>query len=272
MKFERIVRETLVMGGQARIRDTGITVNEIVRMSLSEKSQAEILERFPQLEAGDVHQAMGYSMDDTIRIVMYSSNDGRTPLTAIQSFIDLILSTNKYLSEHNDFKKPTEQQKRHFLEVAVTNAGKAQFVWQKLYNSIILNFGYQEASHTTLEDLLHYLTKRDHYYTHMVQSKLNLQLEVNGVSQLSDVLHLLLGAFAIINNVVIKIREQSGSAIFKVEVQGELMDRLNVIIESYFSVGLASLALFLSDSKLIFEQMGDKIIFEFALPIAENEA
>jgi|GEM_PF-382358 len=62
-KFDRIVREALVMGGQARIRDTEITVNEIVRLSLDGKSQAEILEQFPALHAEDVHQAMGYAID-----------------------------------------------------------------------------------------------------------------------------------------------------------------------------------------------------------------
>jgi uncharacterized protein (DUF433 family) len=62
-KFKRIVREPLVMGGQARIRDTGITVNEIGRLSLDGSSQAEILQKFPMLEAEDVHEALGWHSD-----------------------------------------------------------------------------------------------------------------------------------------------------------------------------------------------------------------
>lgn len=63
-KFERIIREPLVMGGQARVRDTGITVNEIVRLSLAGSSQAEILQQFPALEAEDVYQALSYTLGE----------------------------------------------------------------------------------------------------------------------------------------------------------------------------------------------------------------
>ena len=80
-KFERIVRDVLVMGGQARIRDTEITVNEIVRLSLDGKSQSEILEKFPQLEAEDVHQAISWHAS---RFLLSNfSFEMRTPMSVI---------------------------------------------------------------------------------------------------------------------------------------------------------------------------------------------
>lgn len=96
MKFERIVREALVMGGQARIRDTGITVNEIVRLSLDGKSQADILEEFPQLEAEDVHQALGWQIVSSKQLSLNYLHEIRVPLTAVRGYSDLLLFEGKH--------------------------------------------------------------------------------------------------------------------------------------------------------------------------------
>lgn len=271
-KFKRIVREALVMGGQARIRDTGITVNEIVRLSLDGKSQAEILEDFPQLEAEDVHQALGYVIDDTVTTVKYSANDGLTPLTVIQSFIGLILSNNTYLSEHNDFKEPSEEQKHQFLEVVFTNAEKARFVWQKLYDRIQLNFNRAELFARSIKGILSPLTSKDRYYTYEIHSKVNQDSKISGVLQVINLVALLLEEFAFITHVVVHIGEKNNVAIFSIIIEGELMDSLQVVTQSYFPIGMASLMLYLSGSELKVEQMNDKVTFEFALPIVEDDA
>lgn len=118
-KFDRIVREALVMGGQARIRDTGITVNEIVRLSLDGKSQAEILAQYPVLEAEDVHQAMGWYMR-TFRVLNLSM-EMRTPMTAIIGYARLgqILISNKdeNIEELQEMLKIIEQNTEYIAEL-----------------------------------------------------------------------------------------------------------------------------------------------------------
>lgn len=116
-KFDRIVREALVMGGQARIRDTGITVNEIVRLSLDGKSQAEILEQFPSLEAEDVHQAMGYTVDVTTETTLARRSLMRNRLASAAGYLTLMLEAKP--SENTSFQFSMNEQVSEFMEVSL---------------------------------------------------------------------------------------------------------------------------------------------------------
>lgn len=268
-KFDRIVREALVMGGQARIRDTEITVNEIVRLSLDGKSQAEILEQFPALHAEDVHQAMGYAINDTIRTVEYSSNDGRTPITPILGFIDLILSPDKY--SHVTKKISLTKEQKQTLEVAYLTAKKARHEWDKLRMRMSLNFRNITFEQVQVSEMLKHLINQDLYYSYQVDSHLGQEVKIKGIFHLRQILSFLVEEFAHITNVQIVIQETKSQVTFNIVVEGQLMERIELVSQSYFTIGMAAQALYLSGSELKVTQDSDKVIFEFELPIFDDK-
>ena len=98
-KFDRIVREPFVMGGQPRIRDTNITVNEIVRLSLDGLSQTDILTKYPQLEAEDVHQAMGYGFNEVYWAIKFGASEINTHVAPIQSVAYFLGLSSKHSTD-----------------------------------------------------------------------------------------------------------------------------------------------------------------------------
>ena len=59
--FSRITHDTEVMQGQACIRGLRITVSLIVNLVAHGKTTEQILEEYPSLEDGDIHQALAYA-------------------------------------------------------------------------------------------------------------------------------------------------------------------------------------------------------------------
>jgi uncharacterized protein (DUF433 family) len=61
MDFERITFAANVMGGRACIRGMRITVALLVNLVANGMSTEEILREYPDLEAGDIQQALAYA-------------------------------------------------------------------------------------------------------------------------------------------------------------------------------------------------------------------
>jgi len=61
MRFERITRDSEVMGGKPCIRGMRVTVGTVVGLVASGLSTAEILEAYPYLEEDDIREALGYA-------------------------------------------------------------------------------------------------------------------------------------------------------------------------------------------------------------------
>jgi uncharacterized protein (DUF433 family) len=59
--FERITFAENVMGGRACIRGMRITVALLVNLVANGMSTSEILKEYPDLEAGDIQQALAYA-------------------------------------------------------------------------------------------------------------------------------------------------------------------------------------------------------------------
>jgi len=59
--LDRITLDPSVMGGRPCVRGLRVTVGTIVGLLASGKTQAEILELYPYLEAADVIQALAYA-------------------------------------------------------------------------------------------------------------------------------------------------------------------------------------------------------------------
>ena len=59
--FDRITFAPNIMGGRACIRGLRITVSLVVNLVANGMSTGEILEEYPDLEAEDIKQALGYA-------------------------------------------------------------------------------------------------------------------------------------------------------------------------------------------------------------------
>lgn len=59
--FDRITHDRAVMGGRACVRGMRLTVSHVVKLVAGGMSVEEILDEYPELEAEDVKQALGYA-------------------------------------------------------------------------------------------------------------------------------------------------------------------------------------------------------------------
>lgn len=61
MEFDRITFDSQIMGGRACIRGMRITVSLIVNLVANGMTTEEIIDAYPDLEPGDVEQALRYA-------------------------------------------------------------------------------------------------------------------------------------------------------------------------------------------------------------------
>ena len=61
MAFSRISHDTAVMGGKPCIRGLRITVGTVVGLIASGSTRERILQAYPQLEPGDIDEALAYA-------------------------------------------------------------------------------------------------------------------------------------------------------------------------------------------------------------------
>ncbi len=60
MNLDRITFDPHIMAGQARIRGMRITASLVINLVANGISVNEIIEEYPDLEAGDIQQALQY--------------------------------------------------------------------------------------------------------------------------------------------------------------------------------------------------------------------
>lgn len=63
MKFERITIDPYQMGGVACVRKLRIPVSTVVSMVADGMSEAEILDAYPDLESGDIHESLHFAAE-----------------------------------------------------------------------------------------------------------------------------------------------------------------------------------------------------------------
>jgi uncharacterized protein (DUF433 family) len=61
VRFERVVVDHEIMGGVPCIRGTRMPVTRLLKMVAAGMTIGQIVEDFPQLSAGDVHEALLYA-------------------------------------------------------------------------------------------------------------------------------------------------------------------------------------------------------------------
>jgi uncharacterized protein (DUF433 family) len=282
-KFNRIIREPLVMGGQARIRDTNITVNEIVRLSLSGISQADILTKYPQLEAEDVHQALAWAINDLKDATGMWRNEILNPLTSVIGYSKFGIDRLPRIPIKDIF--PETNENLTTFEIIHQNAIRT--------NAKLQHFGsYHKIQYPTHERELEQVS-----LTEIIESAKREALEINPNIQVEIELHevsqdeLLLEngyisvAIAYIaasewnfeERTKITITKQNDNISFAVlrrlksESKSEHLSQLLAFSETSSMMQVAQLILFQNKSELNIRSEGSTVIFEFELPIWKDE-
>lgn len=280
-KFERIVREPLVMGGQARIRDTGITVNEIVRLSLDGASQAEILQQFPQLEAEDVHEALGFAMDDTIHAIAINRSAAFEPLTTIVNYGQLALGkTPLQILKDGVSQDKTDETSKAFKQILSEYAfylGNWTVAELKvLSNWVRANFMPFSEDFT---EPLHDVISKGIEEAKKLKSELIIESSIEADTELiiDDnagyiLAYVLAGAYEVIPKAQVIISQSNEYLLFTVR---RTLERHVKQYNCDFTIPVMEIAmimLYRLGSELKIRQEESSVIFEFALPIVESES
>ena len=65
-EFDRVVTDYKKLGGLPHFRDTNITVSAIVRMVMADKSNADILAHYPELQPEDIQEALALAISNLV--------------------------------------------------------------------------------------------------------------------------------------------------------------------------------------------------------------
>lgn len=128
MSFDRIVRQPMVNGGLACIRDTGVTVSEVVQLALSGHDQAEILMKYPQLDTQDIHQALAYSISDTLNTLVYWKHEGIKYLSTARGYSEMLADQAPFINAD----EISEEERKEWLMQVFNYSRIAISQWQQL--------------------------------------------------------------------------------------------------------------------------------------------
>lgn len=152
--FSRIKRNTDKFGGQPYIKDTDITVNQILTQSLQGKSISQIVEQYPPLEVEDIHQALAFSVQDIVAGVSYWRHDGMTPLTQIKGYSEILVGK----TEFDDLDTIPNDQKQQWMSIIHTSSQRGIARWQQMrqwINTQCRNFSEDDTEVYQLERFIH---------------------------------------------------------------------------------------------------------------------
>lgn len=256
-EFERIVREALVMGGQARIRDTNITVNEIVRLALAGRSQADILGQYPKLEAEDVHQALGYVVQQTSGLQVNSMQEMNPEISAIEGFASMLeagFSSGDITPEFSMKKIISLIKSLKFKKMYYVLRARLLYPWYR-----------KERQATEIQAI----QKEIHYYLapDIPIPAIHISHEIESYLIDSELIPILGFLTQQKTDSTISVKESDGSILFRVDVHH--FERKDEPLVS--SIELAASVIHEIGSELKVKQERDTVIFEFALPIVDED-
>ncbi|MEO8610732.1 MAG: DUF433 domain-containing protein [Chloroflexota bacterium] len=266
-EFERIRIEK----GQAYIRDTGITVSEIVKKVIYQQSSSMLLVEYPTLDANDVEEAMAYAVSDVIETIAIWRNEGLTPLSLIDGYSELLLHDSQY----------TQEQKQQFNSTIYRSARHAVARWwnftEWVYKTYRLDSEHYQAFliDAIVQDVLRELPRYDpsakvkwDVTTNLPAVRADLHLTTAIINLLTDRTSLFLkidSSFEITS-------KNADFVNFKIVRQFEYVNhRESIDIDKYAwrsgPLSLARLIIHEHDSELKFTFSSEQAIFEFDLPI-----
>lgn len=141
--FKRIRQDPDILGGQAYIDKTKITVNELVQQSLNGASLAELKKVYPQLTHDDIHQALSYAMSDILKGVSFWRHDGMTPLTQIKGFSEILVGKTDF----DDLESIPSEQKQQWLMIIHESSQRGIARWQQMGQWLTHNYAPLSHQH-----------------------------------------------------------------------------------------------------------------------------
>jgi len=152
-KFERITVDPQVKNGVACIRDTGITVSEVVSKVVHEKTAEEILLEYPDLEATDVQDALAYAVSELLQYAAALANETTVPFASAMGFSQLItLKTETH--------KITEDQRIDFGKRIYKNVQMIKSCFRYYLDYAHLTYGMLITHHNLQSVSLRYLLRK----------------------------------------------------------------------------------------------------------------
>jgi uncharacterized protein (DUF433 family) len=259
--FDRIIREPLVMGGQARIRDTNITVNEIVRLSLEGVLQADILRKHPELDAEDVHQTLAYWINTLEEKGRTFSTSLLNPLLTLAVSIELVKEdiADNAVNKSILTETLTDAQK-------ATNRLRNLISWSQQFHGIILMQNVDNNRQQLPKQLINQATNKPSTVPAInIRSLPYLEQAIQVLRTKSD---RLLG-----NEVEFNIVVDTYQINFQIvrESYENVIEKIDWLFQAYSEFDFANLWLYENGSELAVRQDEDKVIFEFSLPIWKDE-
>jgi uncharacterized protein (DUF433 family) len=126
--YDRIVRQPLVQGGLACLRDTGITVHEVVQLALAGHDPAEILMKYPQLDTQDIHQALAYAINDMLQALVFWKHEGVKYLSTSRGYSEMLAGQADFIS----VDEISEQERTEWIMQIFNYSRIAIGKWQQL--------------------------------------------------------------------------------------------------------------------------------------------
>jgi uncharacterized protein (DUF433 family) len=268
-KFNRIIREPLVMGGQARIRDTNITVNEIVRLSLDGTSQADILAKYPELKAEDVHQALSHTLqsifDATHSSFFYDAKERLIPIEGLATLFEkqaseLQIKSQVILRESKQLTARIESY-RLWMQMMKGNFEPSELLGERQLEYVVEDIDIQLKKfgiRIPIEFPKHYA---------------NFKLDDIWTDILFQILSLLIPHIMKFEKVVIQPQQEVVLMQVISEDQYSGYVRLQRDWVNFPGTHLNTVATFAERNGIKFDiqQEGNRVIFEFVLPIWKDE-
>jgi len=271
-QFERIHRQQNVMGGQAIIRDTGITVNEIVRLSLAGASLADILAQYPPLDADDVTQALAYGIHDTVESIAYWRHEGMTPLTHIKGFSEILADEAGVAGTSDvDF-----EQQHQWMKMIFESSWRAINYWQqlKLWASIHFDQPNHEFDILSLATIISQVQQALPAQEPTAELKADIEPNLPQVKANEDIVLAIVNIASAAKNTFSPITQLYARLVedwVQIRLERALTykdDRIHYLLEPHTAIATAALIIYQNGSELRVQEHATHTTFEFELAIS----
>ena len=267
-KFDRLTFDETQLHRPAYIRDTGILVDEIVRLSMDRLSQAELLEKYPVLEAEDIYQCLAYSVDFSYSSMKMWNTEGKARIHSTEGYADILLL-------HKD--SIDDKALGRLYQSLKDNSRLAITMWENLINEFDISYTTNRLQITSFTNIIEQV--QDTFIAPYVYSSINPIYQISEhLSNIKCDNYLQQAIVDLLSNSGFFHYACSSNPILLVERQGD--EILLQIIHTFPHVGISNETFtYCRTASLIIQQHGSKLEIErdeysatasFRLPIVED--
>jgi uncharacterized protein (DUF433 family) len=131
--FERIGSDPKLFSQIARIRDTGITVSQVVSQLVNGTPVSAVLAQYPQLEMDDIVQALSFAVTSMIEVNAVVAHDARKPLSIILGYAGILTEAGI-----------SEPERIEFSQQIVDQATRSSSIWNEMAEWAKFRYGFRE--------------------------------------------------------------------------------------------------------------------------------